>query len=147
MGIVKATANELNEWTNMALLLFPETSFEEELELHKGILAAENEVGLLYEKDGQYIGFMHLCIRTDYVNGTDTSPVVFVEAIFIMPEHRRQGIGRQFIEYAEDYARQRGISQIASDCYIDNYSSEQFHKSCGFIEKERVICFAKNIES
>jgi len=35
--------------------------------------------------------------------------------------------------------------QITSDCYIDNRASEGFHKSCGFVEKERVICFVKEI--
>ena len=147
MGILIADMSNLNEWVNLALKLFPESSFEEELELHKKILASENEAGLLYQKDEHYVAFMNLSIRSDYVNGTDTSPVVFVEAIYVLPDYRHQGIGKELIDYAESYARQKGISQLASDCFIDNLSSESFHKSCGFIEKERVICFVKNIES
>ena len=145
MSIVNADWNNLKEWTNLALLLFPNSSFEEELNLHQKILASDNEMGLLYRRDGQYVGFMNLSIRRDYVNGTDTSPVVFVEALYVLPAYQRQGIGREFIEYAEQYAAQKGITQIASDCFIDNLASEHFHKSCGFIEKERVICFAKDV--
>jgi len=145
MGIINVDINNLKEWVNLGMMLFPDSSFDEELDLHKKILAAENDVGLLYQKDNQYVGFMYLSIRNDYVNGTDTSPVVFIEAIYVLPDHRQQGIGKEFIEYAEKYAAQKGITQLASDCFIDNNLSENFHKSCGFIEKERVICFVKNI--
>jgi len=147
MGIVQADMSNMIEWANLAAMLFPDSSFGEELELHKKILASENEVGLLYQRDNQYVGFMNLSIRGDYVNGTDTSPVVFVEALYVLSDYRQKGIGKEFIEYAEEYAKQRGISQLASDCYIDNHLSESFHKNCGFVEKERVICFVKDIGS
>ena len=146
MSIVQANSNTLKEWTDLAVLLFPDSSFDEELNFHKSILESENEIGLLYQTDGQYVGFMHLSIRNDYVNGTDTSPVLYVEALYVLPEYRAQGIGKEFIKYAEEYAKQRGITQLASDCFIDNTLSENFHKSCGFIEKERVICFVKDVE-
>ena len=84
-------------------------------------------------------------MRNDYVNGTGTSPVAFVEAIYILPGYRGQGIGKELIQYAEEYAKQRDITQLASDCFTDNIASEKFHKSCGFIEKERVICFEKDV--
>ena len=76
MGIINVDMNNLKEWVNLGMMLFPDSSFDEELDLHKKILAAENDVGLLYQKDNQYVGFMYLSIRNDYVNGTDTSPVV-----------------------------------------------------------------------
>ena len=91
------------------------------------------------------MGYINVSVRNDYVNGTDTSPVAFVEALYILPEHRKQGIGRELIKYAEEFARQRGITQLASDCFVDNSMSENFHKSCGFIEKERIICFVKDV--
>ena len=145
MSIVIADSTILKEWTDLAILLFPHSTFDEELDLHKKILASDNEVGLLYQKDNLHVGFMHLSIRNDYVNGTDTSPVAFIEAIYVLPEYRNQGIGKEFIEYAEQFARQKGVSQLASDCFIDNHLSENFHKSCGFMEKERVICFVKDV--
>ena len=145
MSIVPANRSSLTEWTNLALLLFPESNFAEEYAMHEKFLTSEKEMGLLCQIDNQYVGFMNLSIRNDYVNGTDTSPVVFVEAIYVLPEYRKHGIGKAFIEYAEDFAKQRGITQLASDCFIDNNLSEAFHKGCGFVEKERVICFVKDI--
>ena len=145
MGIINTDEDKLKEWATLATMLFPENSFDEELELHKKILASEKEAGFLYQKDNQYVGFMNLSIRNDYVNGTDTSPVAFIEAIYVLPDYRQQGIGREFIKHAERYAGQKGVTQLASDCYVDNYLSKNFHESCGFIEKERVICFVKDI--
>ena len=145
MSIVAIDHTNLKEWAEMSTLLFPELSFEEAYAECEEWLTTKKEVGVLYQKDNQYVGFMNVSVRNDYVNGTDTSPVAFVEAIYIMPEYRKQGIGRELIEYAEEFARQRGITQLASDCFIDNSMSENFHKSCGFIEKERVICFVKDV--
>jgi len=89
---------------------------------------------------------MNFSIRTEYVNGTTTSPVLYIEAIYVMEEYRNLGIGRKLIKHAEEYAKIRGIKEIASDCLINNHVSKLFHKSCGFVEKERVICFVKEIE-
>ena len=143
--IVDATRENINEWAEMSVLLFPELTFEEAYAECEEWLEVRKEIGVLYQKDGKYAGFMQISVRNDYVNGTETSPVVFVEAIYIYPEYRKLGIGREFIEYAENFARERGISELASDCLLDNTDSEKFHKSCGFIEKERVICFAKRV--
>ena len=145
MGIVYADQSNLREWTELALLLFPDSNFEEEFAMHEKFLDSEREVGLLYRADDQYVGFMNLSIRHDYVNGTNTSPVVFVEAIYVLPDYRKQGIGRAFLAFAEQYAKERGITQLASDAFTHNSLSEQFHKGCGFVEKERVICFVKDI--
>ena len=145
MSIIRATEQHLIEWTNLATLLFPDSPFEEELQFHKDVLASEKEMGLLYQIDGKIVGFMNMSVRNDYVNGTNTSPVVFIEAIYVLPEYRKRGIGNKFITYAERYAKQKGIKQLASDCFTDNTLSENFHKGCGFEEKERVICFVKDI--
>ena len=147
MSIIKATEKHLTEWTNLATLLFPDSPFEDELRFHKEILSAQKEMGLLYQINDKIVGFMNISIRSDYVNGTDTSPVVYIEAIYVLPECREQGIGKKFIAYAETYAKQMGIKQLASDCFIDNTISENFHKGCGFVEKERVICFVKDVEN
>jgi len=138
--------SNLKEFVELTLLLFPQDTLEEMYDIYRKSFAKGNELGILYEKDNRFVGCMHLAIRSDYVNGTDTSPVLFVEAIYVLPEYRGQNIGREFIEYATDYAKQKGIKQLASDCFMDNIMSENFHKACGFIEKERVICFVKDIE-
>ena len=145
MAIIIAKEEHLKVWTDLAVQLFPNDTYEAEWQLNAEILELENEMGFLYEQEGKIVAYMHLAIRHDYVNGTETSPVVFLEAIYVLPEYRKRNIGRELVTYAEDFARQKGVRQLASDCLLDNTASERFHKSCGFIEKERVICFAKDV--
>lgn len=129
----------------LSVKLFPNQTFDEMHRAYYEFLTTKKEMGFLYHKDNQIIAFMNLSIRSDYVNGTDTTPVVFVEAIYVLPEYRKQGIARAFISFAEKFTKENGFTQLASDCLIENTASEKFHKSCGFEEKERVICLVKNV--
>jgi len=146
MGIIAANINNLKEFADLSVMLYPEHTFDEMFDLYKKSFETEKEMGFLYQKDNKFIGILHLSIRSDYVNGTDTSPIMFVEAIYVLPEYRKLGIGKGFIDYAETYAKQKGITQLASDCLVDNHASERFHKNCGFREEERVICFVKDVK-
>ena len=38
MGIVNADINNLKEWADLAVLLFPESSFEEEYQVHERVM-------------------------------------------------------------------------------------------------------------
>jgi aminoglycoside 6'-N-acetyltransferase I len=146
MSIVNADMTTLKEVVDLAILLFPQEDYDELFDVYNKSLTRDNEFVFLYEEDGIFVGYLHLSIRNDYVNGTDFSPVMFMEAIYVLPDYRRQGIGKKFVEHSQIYAEKNGIAQLASDCLTDNHLSEIFHKNCGFIEKERVICFVKNVE-
>jgi aminoglycoside 6'-N-acetyltransferase I len=47
------------------------------------------------------IGFAELTLRHDYVNGCDTSPVAFLEGIYVKPEWRRRGVATALCSAAE----------------------------------------------
>ena len=145
MRIIKTDKSNITEWVELSVKLFPDHTFDEMYRAYHEFLTTKKEIGFLYHKDIQIVAFMNLSIRSDYVNGTDTSPVVFVEEIYVLPEYRKQGIAREFISFAEKFTNENGFTQLASDCLIGNTASEQFHKSCGFEETERVICFVKNV--
>jgi len=146
MKIVPVDASNLKEYVELSMLLFPETVFAEEFDMYAESFKTEKEMGYIYQAHGKAAGILHLAIRSDYVNGTNTSPVLYVEAIYVLPDYRKRGVGRKLLDFAESLAKQKGISQLASDCLLDNQISERFHKSCGFREEERVICFVKDVE-
>ncbi|HHU56174.1 MAG TPA: GNAT family N-acetyltransferase [Acholeplasmataceae bacterium] len=147
MSIIIADKKVLNEWVKLSLKLFPECSYQEIYEEYQNYLTndLQKEIGFLYQIYQEFVAFMNISIRKEYVNGTNTSPVLFIEAIYVEEKYRKQGIGKKLIKQAEEFARSRGIKQIASDCLIDNTNSEEFHKSCGFRETERVIFFVKEV--
>ena len=93
--------------------------------------------------DGRPAGFAEAGLRHDYVNGTESSPVAFLEGIFVDPAFRRTGVARQLVEAVENWARQQGCSELASDTGIANIASQKLHDALGFTETQRVVYFRK----
>lgn len=149
MPIVKADNSNINQWVELSLKLFPK---EDKLELgmlYNRYLNYQNlpqrEMGYLYKEDDKYVGFINYSTKQDYVSGSTSSPVLYIEAIYVLPEYRQKGVGHKLIRHVEQIAKDKNIQQVASDCELNNNVSEQFHKNCGFTEVERIICFIKNV--
>ena len=92
---------------------------------------------------GRPLAFAEASIRRDYVNGCKTSPVGFLEGIYVVPEARRQGVASQLIAAVEGWVRERGCSELASDAAIDNTASHRLHEALGFAETQRVVFFRR----
>jgi len=91
------------------------------------------------------VGFAQCSLRHDYVEGTDSSPVGYLEGIYVAEESRKQGIARQLLRVCESWAKEKGCREFASDCELNNTQSLNFHLSVGFSEANRIICFAKKL--
>ena len=145
MNIIKVTQDTLKHAVGMGCLLFPHDTYDELFDIYAKCLATGREFLFLCEAEDVYIGYCHISIRRDYVNGTNSSPVLFLEAIYVHKEARGRGVARAFVDHMEEMARELGIKEMASDCLLENTDSEAFHKACGFREDERVICFVKEV--
>jgi aminoglycoside 6'-N-acetyltransferase I len=98
---------------------------------------------VIYAEDGQPAGFAEASVRTDYVNGTATSPVAFLEGLYVLPTARRRGAGRRLVEAVATWAVEVGCTELASDALLDHELSQTVHKALGFVETERVVFFNK----
>ena len=58
---------------------------------------------------------------------------------------REQGIGKLLVKAAEDWARSQGLTEMASDTWLDNEVSIQAHLKMGYEEVERLAHFAKKL--
>ena len=88
-------------------------------------------------------GFLEVGLRS-HADGCDTrQPVGFVEGWFVREEHRGQGVGRELMHAAEEWARAQGCLEMASDALIDNAGSEGAHTALGFEIVDRCIHFRK----
>jgi aminoglycoside 6'-N-acetyltransferase I len=132
-------------WLEMRMALWADATAEE----HRAYMAMslaqpERFLGLMtYDERRQPVGFIEGSIRGDYVNGTESSPVGFVEGVYVVPSMRRKGIARQLYAAIGDWARARGCRELASDALLDNEASQRAHRALGFRETERVVYFAK----
>ena len=117
-----------------------------ELEPEFANLTASPEAACFLAFDGvDAIGFAQCQLRHDYVEGTSTSPVGFLEGLWVEEAHQRQGVATQLVHACEDWARSVGCTEFGSDCELDNEASLAFHLASGFEEVNRTIWFAKKL--
>jgi len=129
----------------LAHSLWPHHTAEELMPDFADILSDADAACFLAGKPGQEIGFAHCQLRHDYVEGTSTSPVGYLEGIYVTDAHRGQGIASLLLDACQSWARARGCREFASDCELHNTDSLRFHLSVGFEEANRIICFRKDI--
>jgi aminoglycoside 6'-N-acetyltransferase I len=96
-------------------------------------------------EEGSPIGFVELSLR-NYAEGCDFSPVPYVEGLYVAAGARRRNIGRLLMTAAEDWARAKGFTEIASDTQIENEASLGAHHAYGFAEVERIVCLRKTLD-
>lgn len=141
--IRKAEEKDLPHWLFMRKQLWPSFSFDE-LKEAEHLLKTKNFVCFFAESGTKVLGFMELSLRP-YVNGCDSSPVAFVEGIWVDESQQKQGIGQVLIKEAERWAQAHSVKELASDTRIESTHSIHAHKSWGFEETERVVYFRKKL--
>ena len=145
MKIEKLSKANLNELTRLVLDLWPACNFSEEYAYFKGTISKEEEVCYLAKDQNEYMAFIHLTLRKEYVEGAVSSPVGYVEGIYVKPDFRETGVGRELLGLAQKWAKLKGCKEMASDAEIDNLQSIVFHRKNGFRESNRIVCFIMDL--
>ncbi|HFI0114031.1 TPA: GNAT family N-acetyltransferase [Streptococcus suis] len=102
---------------------------------------------LYYSQSEEPIAWISLSLRRDYVEGCQVGSVAYLEGIFISPNYRNQGIAEELLNFAEGWAKSRGISQLGSDTELDNLLSQNFHIKHGFREVSRTVHYIRDLTS
>jgi aminoglycoside 6'-N-acetyltransferase I len=133
-------------WMAMRSALWPEMTEEDNLR-ETAKLGEEGFVRIALNTEGKPAGFAEATLRTDYVNGCETSPVAFLEGIYVEPWARRQGVAKELVAEVERWALGLGCREFASDALLENEASHRMHRGLGFVETERVVYFRKDLAS
>lgn len=145
MEISKATEKELEIVSILANKMWNESSIQDLENEFKNVLVSDDNAVYIAEQNGNPIGFAHCSLRNDYVEGTESSPVGYLEGVFVDSEYRRKGFAKALVYTCEEWARQKGCIEFASDCELENKESICFHEHAGFSETNRIICYVKKI--
>ena len=145
MKIASPTTGNDGKWLTLRLRLWPEGSESEHLRDMADILARGHYVRLALSDDDSAIGFIEASKRVDYVNGTNSSPVAFLEGLYVEPTVRRMGIARALVAGVEQWAWEEGCTELASDSPLDNDAAHAAHRALGFEEMERVVYFRRAV--
>ena len=141
--IARAERADLDTLTALALRLWPS---QDAGGLRSELAGVWKDGGAFFlaRRGAEPVGFAQCQLRRDYVEGTGTSPVGYLEGIFVEPSCRRQGCrARPGSPRVKTGCRGCGCREFASDCEIGNEQSRLFHLRAGFREAGRIICFVK----
>lgn len=132
-------------WVDLRTALWPEWPDEHPVDVRRYLAkASDRTVAFVAEIDGRIIGFAEIGLR-DYAEDCATSPVGYVEGIYVEPEYRVAGVGRALVEAGEAWAREKGCTEMASDRALTNEASGRFHESIGFTEAVRLVAYRKDL--
>ena len=140
-----ATSQDLDRLFPLVKNVWSSVSSSLDLYLQFSDMDKETSAFIIAENDDEAVGFASVGLRFEYVEGTKTLPVAYLEGISVKEEHMGKGIAREMIKFCEDWARERNCTEFASDCNIENTQSMDFHKALGFNEVSRNIHFVKQI--
>ena len=144
--IKRCTLLDHDDWLPLRVALWPDSAPDNDHDTNNVLSAPERYLVLLFiNEQGNALGFAEASLRADYVNGTDSSPVAFLEGLYVQPASRGQGIARQLVAGIQQWAEEMGCTELASDALLDNQGSHAMHEALGFTETERVVYFLKSL--
>lgn len=140
--VFQAKLKDLNSILVLASLLLKE---EKETLRHcfKDMLANPDYVFYLLKIQEEIVAFAYASLKYDHIKGTQTSPVCYLEGIYVKGNYRRRGLARKLLQACEKWALEHKILEFVSDCKSDNAQSLNFHLSMNFKKIDDITCFIK----
>ena len=139
-----------SEWLRLLLALYPGSTAADHTAGIEAFLAGSetdelvpSAVFVATRDGGGLAGCLELSVR-NYAEGC-AGATPYVESWFVDPDQQGRGVGRLLMRAAEDWARDHGYPEIASDTLLDNHKSQAAHRALGFEEVERSVHFRKSL--
>ncbi|MDD5639297.1 MAG: GNAT family N-acetyltransferase [Candidatus Pacebacteria bacterium] len=147
MKFSKLTKKDFEECLTMGVILYKKYSREELWgEFYKALRSRKNAIIYICKDKEKLVGFIKLSLRNDYVEGSNSSPVGYVEGIYIDPNYRGLGLGRKLFKFGEKWSFERGCNEYAADSNFPEKESQKILSRIGFKEVNRIICYLKKIK-
>ena len=132
------------EWFRMRKGIWPDVP-DNYMTFDMDRLLANVDYFVIFACDGDRpIGLTEAGIR-DYGEGCETSPVGYLEGWFVQEEYRGKRIAGLMTQAAENWVREKGCTEVASDTWLDNEPSIRAHVNMGYHEVERLVHFVKRL--
>lgn len=146
-----AQLSDRDQLLRMRVALWPNSSTEEHARELTLILEGNAPVTLplvilvAEAGDRTLAGFLEVDLRSHADGCNPSRPVGYIEGWYVAENHRHQGIGKQLLAAAEEWARGQGCVEIASDTWIDNEVSQRVHEALGYEVVDRCVHYRKTL--
>lgn len=148
ISVRSARPDDAQAWLQLRYALWPDGSETEHAaeiqQFFAGTVGEPAAVLLAEDGTGRVVGLAELSIRP-CAEGCRTNRIAYLEGWYVVPEARRQGVGRALVAAAEQWARGQGCAEFASDTQPDNETSAAAHLALGFSDAGQVRCFRKDL--
>ena len=141
--IKRARIEDSEVLADLAIQMWTDHVLEDLTEEFRQLVMNDDAVCFIKYIEDKPIAFAQCQLRHDYVEGTESSPVGYLEGIFVSEGYRKKGYAAELLSECERWAKEKGCTEFASDCELDNIDSFRFHIALGFEEANRIICFNK----
>lgn len=143
--IKKAVFGDAADIARLAQKMWSDSTLEDLVKDFENAVEQKQSAVFVLTEDNRAVGFAQCQLRNDYVEGTTGSPVGYLEGIYVEPDYRHRGFAKELLKKCEEWAKEKGCTEFASDCELGNSESLNFHFKSGFSEANRIICFTKRI--
>ena len=143
--IRRATDQDKSDWLRLRQGLWPDAPVEYlSFDLDGHLSDPDYVVFVASDGNQDLIAFIEAGLR-DHGEGCETSPVGYIEAWYVAEHLRGQNVGRDLVYAAEQWAREKGCREMASDTWLENESGIAAHLRLGYQEVERLVHFVKRL--
>lgn len=138
------TAADKSEWFKMRKGVWPEVP-DDYLDFDMDeILESEHDSVFIAFAEARPAGMIEARLR-DYAEACESSPVGYIEGWFVHADFRGKGVADALVHAAENWAREKGCTEMASDTWLDNEVGIRAHIKMGYYEVERLVHFVKQL--
>lgn len=109
-----------------------------EVEMEKIFTSKDWHCHFLADENGHVIGFFELSSR-NVVDGCLSSPVAYLEGLYLSPNFRGKGLGREVINILLNWCKAQGFTELATDTELENTTAQGFYEAMGFQETYRIV--------
>jgi len=124
--IRKIIDSDFDGWLSVVHLLWPDaTTIEMKDEFESALNENDKEIFVCLFKS-EYIGFINISTRVDYVEGSESSPVGYIEGIYVQEGYRKIGIAKRLVDEAINFSKEKGKVERGVKTVSEKQSRQAF---------------------
>ncbi len=138
--------NQFAQWKEMREDVYStlEDEFHEK-EMQKIYVSDDWFCYFLEDENDQITGFVELSSR-NIVDGCLSSPVAYLEGLYLKKKYRGRGLGRETIKTIKSWCKNKGFTELGMDTELTNVKAQKFFKATGLQETYRIVQFRASID-
>lgn len=113
----------------------------------KAMINSEDSDYIIVEEDEKVIGYCLIEKRAapcERFESLKKDEFAYIDEVVILPEYRMKGYGKELMDCANEWAKEKGLKTIELNALAKNYSACAFYERFGF--REYQIKYRKEVE-